>query len=59
MSAWLLWLRRHPGDLWRRYITLLPQQYELCCLLNYHLPDEIEALQFAELKREAEVQARW
>lgn len=59
MTAWLLWLRSHKGDLWRHYLSLLPREADTCCLLNYRLPDELDALQFGDLKHEAEVQARW
>lgn len=37
MAAWLLWLRQHPGELWRRYLALLPREEDMCCLLNYQV----------------------
>ena len=59
MAAWLLWLRAHPGPLWRAYLGLLPPEAGACCLLNFHGPEEAAELQVPELMREAEVQARW
>jgi hypothetical protein len=59
MAAWLLWLRRHKGYLWRRYLALLPREEDMACLLNFQGPDEMDELQFADLKREAEIQANW
>lgn len=59
MAAWLLWLRRHPGPLWRRYLSLLPRPGEAPCLLNFRDPAEAAELQLPELMAEAEVQARW
>jgi len=59
MAAWLLYARQHPAPLWQRYLGLLPKESDMSCLLNYQTPDEVEELQLPELKREAEVQARW
>jgi hypothetical protein len=59
MSAWLLWLRRHPGPLWCRYLSLLPREEDMSCLLNFQTEAEQAELQLPELRREAEVQARW
>jgi hypothetical protein len=59
MSAWLLYLRQHPGRLWRTYVSLLPAPCEPCCLLNFQSPDDVAELQLPELRQEAEVQARW
>jgi hypothetical protein len=59
MSAWLLFLRQHAGALWRTYMSLLPAPGEATCLLNFQSGDDVAELQLPELKREAEVQARW
>lgn len=59
MAAWLLWLRAHPGPLWRRYLSLLPPPGAATCLLNFRGAGDAAELQLPELQAEAEVQARW
>lgn len=49
MAAWLLWMVQHPGPLWRSYLSLLPAESDMCCLLNYSQA-ELEELQVPSLK---------
>jgi hypothetical protein len=47
MAAWLLYVKQlaaEPGSLplWRRYLALLPQEQDMCCLLNYNRAEAAE-----------------
>jgi len=61
MTAWLLYvldverqkcaegeLRADGASLWGQYLALLPQEREMCCLLNY-TPEEARELQLPQL----------
>lgn len=48
MAAWLLWVARQPGALWRSYMALLPTQQDMTCLLNFS-PAEAAELQLPSL----------
>ncbi|WIA21504.1 hypothetical protein OEZ85_000708 [Tetradesmus obliquus] len=63
MAAWLLYVKQmaaQPGSLplWQAYLGLLPQEQDMCCLLNYSRAEAAE-LQLPGLVAEAAVQADW
>lgn len=47
MAAWLLYVKQmaaQPGSLplWQAYLGLLPQEQDMCCLLNYSRAKAVE-----------------
>lgn len=66
MAAWLLYAKQlagQPGSLplWDAYLALLPQEQDMCCLLNYSRAEAAE-LQLPALVVSSscvQVVARW
>jgi hypothetical protein len=47
MAAWLLYVKQLAAKqdslpLWRSYLALLPQERDMCCLLNYNRQEAAE-----------------
>jgi hypothetical protein len=49
MSAWLLWVVKHPSPLWQQYRRVLPAPQDVSCLLTFG-PDDIPELQLPSLQ---------
>jgi hypothetical protein len=53
MAAWLLWVCQQQqhlrGSLWPSYLAMLPQEQQVCCMLNFN-QEEVRELQVPRLQ---------